>query len=611
MDQISDELIDSIALPVFLVDERGLIEVANASAQQLTGYPFDDLIKTNILEHMSFGDGKTTPDIFRDQKEWLVFKRVYIRHKAGRSIPVLFHAERWAADGVTRYTVTVRDLTFEEKREDEHLAVFARMDHALRGANIGVFEVDRVTHKSIVSDTWKKLMEIPLEEDVDFQSEWESRVHPDDLMRTRDADEACVANPDTRTLSEYRIRNRAGTAWRWMKSDAVGVDRDKHGRARKIIGAQTDITDQKIADEALRSSETQLRSLIEEAPVGKAMVNMDGEYVQVNRALCQFLGYENDELIGKTARDVIHPDDRPEDIKQATDLLSGARSIYSLEKRYIRKDGEIAWGLLTVKIVRDVLGEPAHFITQVFDITERRRLQAMKKDFVSVVSHELRTPVTSILAALDLLLSNTTGELPDSTHRLLSIARLNGERLNALVNDILTMQKLSSGELAINLESVDLTALVRHAAEINQPYADKHRVSFRCELPDRQIFCRTDPARFQQIAANLISNAAKFSEPGSGVELSVADAGDCVRFSVRDHGKGMTEQQQKLIFEPFVQVDTPSANDHVGTGLGLSITKQLVEFQGGSIAVQSAPGEGSEFSVEFARADPPAADHAI
>ncbi|MBY5932739.1 PAS domain S-box protein [Tateyamaria omphalii] len=601
MDQLSTKLLDTVPVPILVVSEDGTISFANASARSLTGFPAKNLHGNSIIDHIATGDETPVLDLLDRAEDRFVIERVLVRQTSGQTVPALLNVERWSENGKVLYTIAVRDLTSQQQREDEHLAVFARLDHAVRGANIGVFEVDVVNQKSIVSDTWKELMGLEPDEDIDFQAEWESRVHPEDLPRTQQADAECIANPNTSTLSEYRVKNRSGTGWRWMMSDAIGIDRDQSGQAKKIIGAQTDVTDRKNAEEALRSSERQLRSLIEESPVGKGTVNLEGLYVQANKALCQFVGYEDHELIGQPAGDIIHPDDLPEDIRQATELLSGTQSVYSREKRYIRKDGAFVWGLVTVKLVRDVLGEPKHFITQVFDITERRFLQEMKKDFVATVSHELRTPVTSILAALDLLVPDIPADAPETTHRLLSIMRLNGDRLNALINDILTMQKLSAGEMAVHLQSVDMTHLVRQAAELNQPYVDKCNVTYSFDLPEQEMLCRTDPARFQQIAANLISNAAKFSDPEGRVELIVAEAQDRIRFTVRDHGQGLSEHQQHHIFEPFAQFETPSPTMQVGTGLGLSITKRLVEIQGGAISVQSTPGQGSAFSVEFRR----------
>lgn len=608
MDQVSSKSSVAKALAVMAVAGDGRIQAANPGVQQLLGYLSAELCGKHIADIVRLGDDKSLSGLFEDQNDSADLTNTSVTHKSGLTIPMAIDLTRWDLNGTPHYTVVLYEVPSATQRETENRPEFVLMDYALRGANIGLFEVDLATQTSVVSETWKELMEIGLEEEVEFQAEWLSRIHPEDLPRVRHADEACLNDPNKRTLTEYRMKTRAGDAWRWMMSDAIGLNRDENGHATKIIGAQTDITDRKVAEEALRSSEMQLRSLIEDSPVGKAMVSMEGEYVHANPAFCRFLDFSMDELAGRPAKDVIHPDDLPEDIKQATRLINGSLSTYSVEKRYIRKDGETVWGLLTVKIVRDVQGGPMHFITQVMDITERRRLEAMKKDFVATVSHELRTPVTSIMAALDLILASASDELSEKMHHLLSIARLNSERLNALVDDILTMQKLSSGEIKIDLQTVDLKSLVRQAAAINQPYADKYEVSFICNLPEQQVFCRADPARFQQIAANLMSNAAKFSKPGDAVELGVVDSPNLARFSVTDHGQGLSEKQQKLIFEPFMQVEASSAVNQGGTGLGLSITKQLVKLLGGSISVQSSPGAGSVFAVDFSPAESPVSD---
>jgi signal transduction histidine kinase len=229
---------------------------------------------------------------------------------------------------------------------------------------------------------------------------------------------------------------------------------------------------------------------------------------------------------------------------------------------------------------------------------ERKRLEWMKDEFVSSVSHELRTPLTSISASLGLLMANAAGTLPESAVRLLKIAYTNSQRLVRLINDILDIEKMESGQVNFTFSRVEVRALVDEAIDANRGFAETSGVQIR--LLDDKDACddaRADPDRLSQVITNLLSNAIKFSPPKGEVELAIENGPGTVTILVRDHGPGISEAFKPRVFERFAQADASDARLRGGTGLGLSIVKQIVDRLGGQVGFVDAPGGGTIFSV--------------
>ncbi|MFC6643866.1 MULTISPECIES: sensor histidine kinase KdpD [Sulfitobacter] len=224
----------------------------------------------------------------------------------------------------------------------------------------------------------------------------------------------------------------------------------------------------------------------------------------------------------------------------------------------------------------------------------------MKMNFMSIVSHELRTPLTSIIGGLALLKSRVADTMKDEAAlKLLDVASRNGDRLLALVNDILDAQALTEGKVKVERKPVDLNTVVSSAVEGCQAYGDKHNVSYRVNTPDEEMKALTDSARVSQILANLISNATKFTSSGDVVEINLKKIDQKVRIEVTDHGIGIPIDRQNAIFTPFHQVNPGTTGTTQSSGLGLSITKQLIDLLGGKIEFKSVEGKGSTFWIEF------------
>jgi signal transduction histidine kinase len=212
----------------------------------------------------------------------------------------------------------------------------------------------------------------------------------------------------------------------------------------------------------------------------------------------------------------------------------------------------------------------------------------------------LRTPLTSIAGALGLLAGGAVGALPESALRLLKIAHANCQRLVRLVNDILDIQKIETGNMPFDLRPLEARALVEQAIEANRGFAESYGVPVRLDDSAATGVVFADADRLTQVVTNLLSNAVKFSPRGAEVIVTIENSDAMVRISVRDHGPGIPDAYKDSIFEKFVQVDAINTRLIGGTGLGLNIVKQIVERLKGQIDFEVAPGGGTVFRLALA-----------
>lgn len=217
----------------------------------------------------------------------------------------------------------------------------------------------------------------------------------------------------------------------------------------------------------------------------------------------------------------------------------------------------------------------------------------MKAELVGVVSHELRTPLTAIYGALELLRQGDAGELSQEVEELVEMASVNAERLVTLINDILDLERLESGQIRLEPKAVDVGALVDEVVALMRPQADAVGISLASNTDSAKAWI--DPDRIFQVLVNLVSNAIKFSEAGTTVSVTTSETTDHVEVAVVDQGRGIPPELQARIFDRFQQVEEADARAKGGTGLGLAISRTIIAQHGGEISVDSIPGQGATF----------------
>lgn len=381
-----------------------------------------------------------------------------------------------------------------------------------------------------------------------------------------------------------------------------------------ICGLAYDITDRKIMEEELRQRAALQRAILDSANVTIISTGPDGIIRTFNRAAEKKLGYLREEVVGKSTPELIH--DPAEVVRRAGELAQElgtevkpgfevfvARPRLGLadeqEWTYIRKDGSRFPVLLSVTALRDRNRSITGFMGVGIDITERKEVERMKDEFISLVSHELRTPLTSIRGALGLVSGGVLGEIPAEARAMIDIANEDTERLVRLINGILDIEKIEAGKMDFHTEPLDIVALVRQVIDTNRAFAMQSRVElvFTSDVPEAVV--RADADRIIQVLTNLISNAIKFSPKGGTIRLSVGRCERGYRVSVKDQGPGVPEEFRSRVFQKFAQADTSASREGGGSGLGLSISRAIVEKHGGQIGFETTTGAGSTFYFDL------------
>ncbi|MGG6265977.1 response regulator [Leptolyngbya sp. AN10] len=377
-----------------------------------------------------------------------------------------------------------------------------------------------------------------------------------------------------------------------------GQIRDESDRYFGRLYLFEDITQRKRNETELRTMTQVLESAVE----GISQLDTQGHYVKVNPAYANMVGYQAEEMIGMNWEGTVHPDDLEKMVNAYEYML--AQGKVEVEAKAVRKDGSTFDKQLTMISAFDAQQQLIGHYCFMKDVSERREVERLKDEFISVVSHELRTPLTSISAALDLLAGGVLQTQPDEAQRMLNIAANNTDRLVRLINDILDIERIESGKITMTKQSCNVADLMTQAIEVIQEVADQAEVQVEVSPLTVQVWADSD--RIIQVLTNLLSNAIKFSPANSIVSLTAEikeyepsffslQPASYVLFKVQDQGRGIPADKLESIFERFQQVDASDSRQRGGTGLGLAICRSILQQHGGQIWVSSALGMGSTF----------------
>jgi PAS domain S-box-containing protein len=348
--------------------------------------------------------------------------------------------------------------------------------------------------------------------------------------------------------------------------------------------------------EAQRAAERMGRQnalILDSAAEGICAVDVNGYVLSANPAAERLLGRDGDDAVGRPVETLLAvDDDQGERISPVRDTLRAGATRH-VTGGTLRRAGGVAF---TADVVSAPLVEDGRIVGAVVtfrDVTERREVERMKDEFVSVVSHELRTPLTALRGSLGLLAGGRAGPVDDSARRLLEIAVQNTDRLVRLINDILDLERIRSGRDQVKPRPVHAPELVRQAVELMDAVAARSGVRLAADVAPVTVMADAD--RVLQVLTNLVSNAVKFSAPGGEVRVEAREHGGEALFEVRDRGRGIPPGKLESIFGRFQQVDSSDSRAMGGTGLGLAICRGIVAEHGGRIWAESTLGEGSSF----------------
>lgn len=395
--------------------------------------------------------------------------------------------------------------------------------------------------------------------------------------------------------------------WQYVRKDgteltvvlAITAVLDEQDHIEGYLGVARDVSVLRAQEEELRAGAQSTQTILDNAADGIVVLRPQGLVDTFNKAAETIFGWPADEVLGTSvSRFIVDASDGSAEVKWLHAQSSAQRS--DKEMLGVRKNGEqFPIEVSLSEVTRD---QQPLYIAMVRDITERKRIEKMKSEFIAIVSHELRTPLTAISGALKILNSGALGTVPETLSKLVDIAYANSNRLILLVNDLLDMEKLVAGKMAFTLVYQPLIPIVQKCIEDHSVYASEHSVSLvlddtpvRQRMGDRAVVANVDAARLEQVMANLLSNATKFSPADSEVKVLLEWEPGQIKINVIDHGPGIPEQFKPQIFQKFSQADSSSRRSKGGTGLGLAISKQIIENMEGRIDFESTEGQGSRF----------------
>jgi PAS domain S-box-containing protein len=419
----------------------------------------------------------------------------------------------------------------------------------------------------------------------------------------------------------------------WLRVSIQPVDAPQ-GQAPMALLNATDITPLKAAQAELlelnRSLEqrveqrtAEVQDLYDNAPCGYHSLDAEGCFVHINDTELKWLGYTREEMIGHSLLEFLTPEGCLV-FYQDFPYLKQSGQVIDSEVDLVRKDGSSFPVQVSATAVLDAFGGFLMSRSTVLDITERRRAEQalrqksedlrqanaalenaarLKDEFLASMSHELRTPLTGILGLSEALQLNTYGALDQRQLKVVRNIESSGKHLLDLINDILDLSKIEAGGLELQIEPCSLADICQASLQLTRGMAQKKRQRVGFTMDSSSILLNADPRRLKQMLVNLLSNAVKFTPEGGelGLEVQGEGTGAMVRLVVWDRGIGIRAVDFERLFRPFVQIDSSLSRQNSGTGLGLSLVRRLAELHGGSIQVESIPGQGSRFIITLPR----------
>jgi signal transduction histidine kinase/CheY-like chemotaxis protein len=543
---------------------------------------------------------------------------------------------RWRqADGQWRYLLTRRvprrdaqgrlvghvgvalDLSERFDQQQSALALAQRLEMATAAAGVGVWNVQLsnppATHWD---DQMRTLHGLARDHPAPSLADYiQHHVHPDDRETVSSSLTLLQRRREGLLDMDLRVVCPDGQVRRLATRSSISGDEGQ----RSLQGVMLDVTERHTTEERLRQAHERAALAARGAGIGTWETEADAQQGWWDEQMFRLRGREPRSTAVTVAEmaEWLHPADRDRQMRYQQAAVAADRAT-NQEFRVVWPDGTVRWLATRSTPVRDENGRTVRRIGINWDVTDAREAAASREErllaqresqaksrFLARISHELRTPLNAVLGFSQLLLAETApGQRPDpdSWRRRVEHVQASGEHLLALIDDVLELSSLESGELPLSLQAVALAPLVHTTLPLVELLAQAHDVTLQLGALDGWVLA--DPVRLRQVLLNLLSNAIKYNRRGGRVTVDTETQGGWLLLRVQDSGRGLSEDQLRHLFEPFNRLGA----DHegiAGTGIGLAIVQASVQHMGGSVAVTSRLGAGSCFELSLQRADAP------
>lgn len=413
--------------------------------------------------------------------------------------------------------------------------------------------------------------------------------------------------PILKTLKDGQIRKSRENEVFWRKDGtfflveySISPILDLDSNIKGVLVSFIDCTD-KVANKE------ELDKFSDLSPHMMCIMDYQGNFTRINPAWFKTLGYNQEDLLGKTVYDYVHPEDLSI-ISADMDHIKRKGEVNALEIRLKHSSGDFIWTLWSIVsdmkqkkifgIGRDIT-DNKHQEKELIDAKEKAEsADYLKSAFLAIMSHELRTPLNSIIGFTSIINSGLAGPVNEEQKKQLTMVLKSSKHLLNLINDVLDISKIEAGQLEVEQKSFDLLASINRAIDIVKPLLDKKGLQFIANISPDLGVVKSDQRRLEQVIINLLTNAVKFTESGS-VSLIAEKKEHYITIQIIDTGEGITEENLALLFVPFKQVNGGISRPQEGTGLGLSICDKIMKLLGGDIVVKSEFGKGSVFEVQI------------
>ncbi|MGH9404698.1 MAG: PAS domain S-box protein [Terriglobia bacterium] len=418
----------------------------------------------------------------------------------------------------------------------------------------------------------------------------------EDSERGLPAQDLCVAATEGKLEAERLEVRKGGSTFR--ASTVLTALHSPSGRLRGFSRVTRDVTEQRRAYEALERLGLQQQLILNSAGDGIFGLDESGACTFANPAGARMAGSKPEELKGQLLSEYfVRPRSADGALDRSTSAIKAALGdgrTYNINGEVLlRRDGGAVAVDYVVTPMRSETGRVLGAVVTFHDVTARRAVEKMKDEFISVVSHEVRTPLTAIRAALGLLESGQLCQAERQCRSMIKVGVESADRLIRLVSDILDLERIESGKATIEAQPCEASGLLRRAVDLMRVTAESREIKLQAD--SARVLLSADSDRIMQVLVNLVSNAIKFSPPGSTIRIAAVEDGDNVVFQVCDQGRGIPAAKLSQVFERFEQVDAADSREKGGTGLGLAISKSIIAQHGGRIWAESTLAKGSTF----------------
>ena len=589
-------ILDNADEAIITIDEQQNIQLFNQGAEEIFGYQAREIIGQPIdvllpevfrqmhRQHVNnFGQSKQ-----QSRKMTQRNSKVFGRHKDGHQ----FSAEASVAKLQTKlgllFTVILKDISERQQTLEKLQASKTLLAKAEKIAKVGSWEYDYETKQRNWSDELFNILGFVKNGSLPNCQEILEYIHPEDRLLVRKTLVTKHRKGQSWELN-YRLLLPDGTI-KYIESRGEPTV-DSQGKVLRVLEIVMDVSARVQAEKSLQRSKEQLELITDALPVLIAYIDKQQCYRYNNRTYETWFGKSRSSLIGLPIKELVGEENYQKMLPNIEMALFGKKVTF--ETQLTATNGSFYW--INATYIPDFAtdGEVKGFFSMVEDITERKAVEQMKSEFISIASHEMRTPLTSIHGVIKLLCADRLGELSQKGKVMADMALRNSDRLVHLVSDILDLERMESGRDEITKSNCNSDLLIQQAIDTVSSMAQLQQITLETDAKSLEFLGDRD--RLTQALINLISNAIKFSPAHSKVAIAASNRDDGVLFSVADRGRGIPQDKLETIFERFQQVDASDSRKKGGTGLGLAICRHIIEQHQGKFWVDSTYGKGSTF----------------